>query len=124
MTVIDASGFHAPVVEARRKTMRAHSAALEGSHDAALAQYLDAIRAWRELRVTWEEAMTGLDMVSVLDLSLPEVVAVADSTRAIFERLGARPYLARLDDAMSRATARRRSSVTRTEAQVVPTRSS
>ena len=98
---LDATGFHGPVVEARRATMNAGIAALEGREREAVAAYLEALGAWRDLRIVWEEALTGLDMVTVLDHKLPEVHAVADSTRQIFERLGARPYLARLDSVLS-----------------------
>ena len=98
---LDATGFHGPVVEARRATMNAGIAALEGRNREALAAYLEALGAWRDLRIVWEEALTGLDMVTALDHKVPEVRAVADSTRQIFERLGARPYLARLDDVLS-----------------------
>jgi class 3 adenylate cyclase/tetratricopeptide (TPR) repeat protein len=102
LAAIDATGFHGPVVEARRATLQAGIAALEGRSREAIGLYRDAIEGWRQLRVTWEEALTGLDMVSVLDPSLPEVRAVGEATRAIFERLGAEPYLERLDAAVSR----------------------
>ncbi|HEY5520564.1 MAG TPA: adenylate/guanylate cyclase domain-containing protein [Candidatus Limnocylindrales bacterium] len=98
---LDAMGFHGPVVDARRTTMNAGVAALEGRARDALAGYLDALAAWRDLRIVWEEALTGLDMVTVLDSSLPQVRPVIDSTRVILARLGARPYLARLDSVLS-----------------------
>jgi hypothetical protein len=104
LVTIDATGYHGPVVEARRKTLRADIAALEGDERGATVLYLEAIRAWHELKVTWEEALTGLDMVTTLDPREPEVAPVASATRAIFERLGARPYLARLDAALARQT--------------------
>ena len=47
--------------------------------------------------MAWDEALTGIDMVSVLDPALPEVAAVAASAREIVTRLGAKPYLARLE---------------------------
>ena len=102
LVAIDATGFHGPVVEARRATLQAGVAALEGRSREAVALYRDAIEAWHRLRVTWEEALTGLDMVTVLDPRSPEVRAVAESTRAIFVRLGAKPYLDRLEAAISR----------------------
>jgi len=45
--------------------------------------------------------LTGLEMGTLLDPAEPEVAAAVDSTRAIFERLGARPYLDRLDVAVA-----------------------
>jgi len=54
----------------------------------------------------WDEALTGIDMATLLDTAEPEVAAAIKSTRVILERLGARPYLERLDAAASRAPAR------------------
>ncbi|HEY5520215.1 MAG TPA: adenylate/guanylate cyclase domain-containing protein [Candidatus Limnocylindrales bacterium] len=102
---LDATGFHGPVAEARRMTLNAGVAALEGREREALAGYLEALRAWRDLRIAWEEALTGLDMATVLDPELPEVRAIVRTTREILERLRARPYLERLDAAMARGTA-------------------
>ena len=99
---LDATGFHGPVVEARRITLNAAIAALEGRERDALAGYEEALAAWRSLRIVWEEALTGIDMATVLDPSLPEVRGVIDSTRAILERLGARPYVERLDAVLAR----------------------
>jgi len=100
LAAIDASGFHGPVVEARRETIQAGIAALEGHVAQATSLYGKALSSWRRLKVTWEEALTGLDMARVLDKSIPEVKAVAASTAQIFERLGAAPYLAMLNEAM------------------------
>ena len=62
---------------------------------------------WRGLRVTWEEALTGLDMAIVFDPTIPEVHAAAMEARVIFERLGARPYLERLNAALGTVEAER-----------------
>ena len=102
LAAIDATGFHGNVVEARRATLQAAIAALEGRAREAVPLYRNALEAWRQLHQTWEEALTGLDMVTVLDRTIPEVRAVAEATRVIFERLGAKPYLERLDEAASR----------------------
>jgi class 3 adenylate cyclase len=107
LTEIQASGFHGKVIDAREVTVRAGIAALEGRTKESLAMYEQALDAWRTLRITWEEALTGLDMVTALDAAAPEIQAVAESTRKIFERLGARPYLERLNAALSRGAAER-----------------
>jgi class 3 adenylate cyclase/tetratricopeptide (TPR) repeat protein len=122
LIAIDATGFHGPVVEARRATMQAGIAALEGRSREAVSLYRDASEAWRRLRVTWEEALTGLDMATVLDPSIPDVSAVAESTRAIFERLGATPYLERLDATVARdvGSTREREPSAPTETVAVP----
>jgi class 3 adenylate cyclase/tetratricopeptide (TPR) repeat protein len=94
---LDATGFHGPVVEARRANLHAAIAALEGRSREAVALYREALTAWRDLKVVWEEALTGLDMATVLDQSDPFVQATIRSTREIFSRLGAKPYLERLE---------------------------
>jgi class 3 adenylate cyclase/tetratricopeptide (TPR) repeat protein len=101
---LDATGFHGRVVEARRATLRPGMAALEGRTSEAIAGYRDAVRTWHDLGMTWDEALTGIDMITVLDPTDPQVRVVAQSTREILDRLGARPFLERLDAAMSQAS--------------------
>jgi hypothetical protein len=94
---IDATGVHGPVVEVRRTTMRAALAALEGRTRDAFALYTEAFAAWGSLKVMWEQALTALDMATVLDQSEPVVAAAIKTARETFIRLGAKPYLARLE---------------------------
>lgn len=93
-----------PITDARRATMRAGLAALEGQSAQAVARYRDALRGWSELGSVWDEALTGMDMAELLDPADPEVAAAVKSTREILERLGARPFIERLDAAASRST--------------------
>jgi len=101
---IVASGFRAPTVEARRSTIGAGLAAGEGRRAEALALYRDALRHWRELGLVFDEALTGIDMATLLDVDEPEVRAAVSTAREILERLGAKPFLARLEAAMRRAS--------------------
>jgi class 3 adenylate cyclase/tetratricopeptide (TPR) repeat protein len=94
---LDATGFHGPVVEARRANLRAALAALEGRSREAVALYREAFDAWGQLKVLWEQALTGLDMATVLDHTEPAVGAAIRFARETFTRLGARPYLERLE---------------------------
>jgi class 3 adenylate cyclase/tetratricopeptide (TPR) repeat protein len=105
LAAMDAMGFRTPSVEARRATLRAGLAALDGRDDEALALYRDALRRWRDLRLATSEAMCGIDMATLLGPSDGEVAAVAASTRQILERLGATPLIARLDAATRGASA-------------------
>jgi tetratricopeptide (TPR) repeat protein len=100
---LDATGVHGPVVEARRQNVRAGLAALRGNKREALTLYKEALATWRDLKVTWEEALTGLDMATILDSSDADVQAAVRSTREIFSRLGAKPYLERLETVAARA---------------------
>jgi len=103
---LDASGVHGPAIEADRTTIRAGLAALEGRSADALRLYRDALRAWRDLGLAWDEALCGLDMALLLDPAEPEVRAAADAAREILVRLGAVPFIERLDAAMARETVR------------------
>lgn len=105
LAALDATGFHGRVVEVRRTTLRAAEAALDSRTREAHALYKDALAGWRELRVVWEEALTGIDMATVLDPSDSDVRAAATSTREILVRLDAKPYVERLDAALARTAA-------------------
>jgi tetratricopeptide (TPR) repeat protein len=102
LAALDATGVHGPIVEVRRTTLRAGLAALEGRAAEAAALYREALRGWRELGIVWDEVLTSIDMATLLDPADPEVRAAAASSREILSRLGARPYLDRLDEAMAR----------------------
>ena len=95
-----AGGF-GPLVAARKATMRAGIAALEGRSAEALSLYREAMKGWRSTGAVWDEALTGIDMAELLDSSDAEVAEVIASTRAILERLRAKPYLERLDAAVA-----------------------
>ena len=101
-----AAGVHGAAVAAGRTTIRAGLAALDARPGEALALYREALDAWKELGLLWDEAMTGLDMVLLLDPSEPEVAAAGATARDIFTQLEAAPFIERLD----RATAQSRPS--------------
>jgi tetratricopeptide (TPR) repeat protein len=104
LAALEASGVHGAAVDADRTTIRAGIAALDGRTAEALPIYREALRAWRDLGLAWDEALCELDMATLLDPSDPEVGAAAEAAREIFVRLGAAPFIARLDAALSRAT--------------------
>jgi len=115
LAALDATGVHGRVVEIRRTTVRAGLAALEGRPAEALLLYREVLRGWRDVGLPWDEALAGIDMATLLDPSEPEVRTVAESTRAILMRLGAKPFLARLDAAMARSTSAASGTTGRTE---------
>jgi tetratricopeptide (TPR) repeat protein len=104
LAALDATGVHGRIVEIRRVTIRAGLAALEGRTADALAMYRDALQGWRDTGLPWDEALTGIDMATLLDPSEPEVRTVAHAAREILVRLGAKPFLQRLDAAVARST--------------------
>jgi len=93
-------GAGAALQTANRIAARAGIAALEGRREDALAGYRDARGRYRDLRLGFKLACVSLDMVVLLGLDDPEVRSAADEARTTFERLGARPYLDRLEAAV------------------------
>lgn len=102
LAALDSTGLRIPTVEAARVTIRAGLAAIDGRPGEALGHYRDALQRWRELRLVVEEAFCAIDMATLLDPADPEVRAAAESARVILARLGAKPFLARLEAAMQR----------------------
>ena len=49
----------------------------------------------------WREALGGLVLVSLVGAGETDVREMADTARAIFSRLGAKPFVAYLDAAMA-----------------------
>ena len=88
------------VTAAIRREGRAALAALQGRRAEALAEFIDAIRRWRELGLEFEAAVCGLNLVTMLGPLEPEARAVAADAGATFERLGAHPLVKLLEKAM------------------------
>ena len=107
---LEATGIHGPTIEARRVSIRAGLAALDGRTADALSLYRDAIRRFRESGVPLDEAFTGIEMATLLDPAIPEVVAAVEAGREILARLGAKPFLERLEAAVGRQRAGQRES--------------
>ena len=94
------------IVEVDRLTLGAGLAALEGRTAEAQAGYRDALGRWRDLDLPVERALCAIDLVTALGPDDPMATAAADEARGIFSGLGARPYLERLEAALSRSAAR------------------
>ena len=100
---LDATDRRGPMIEADRRTMRAGIAALEGRMADAAAGYRDAARRWRDLGVDLDLALCDMDAMRLLGDADPKLShESADEARKIFTRLGAKPFLARLEAAMAR----------------------
>ncbi|MGZ6297762.1 MAG: hypothetical protein ACXWPV_11640, partial [Candidatus Limnocylindrales bacterium] len=101
---LETSGRHGGVAVLRRRTLRAGLEALEHPGGDAAALYRAALRDWRELGLAWEEALCAIDMATLLDPALADVQAAVASAREILARIGARPFLERLEAAASRSS--------------------
>ncbi|MGZ3632653.1 MAG: AAA family ATPase [Candidatus Limnocylindrales bacterium] len=84
-------------VEAERAGIRAGIAALEGRAKEALPLFRGALESMRDLGVEWHEALCVIDMATLLDPHDPEVEAAIERARGILQRLGASPFVMRLD---------------------------
>jgi class 3 adenylate cyclase/tetratricopeptide (TPR) repeat protein len=101
LALVDGVGRRGRAIDADRTAIRAGIAALDGRPHDALTRYREALRVWRDLGLVWDEALCAIDMASLLGPSEPEVRAVAERAREILARLGAKPFLERLDSAMA-----------------------
>ena len=99
---LEATGIHGPTIEARRVSIRAGLAALDGRTSDAISLYRDAVRRFRESGTPLDEAFTGIEMATLLDPAIPEVAAAVEAAREILARLGAKPFLERLEAAARR----------------------
>jgi len=102
LEALEATGIHGLLINARRLSIRAGLAALDGRSADAMALYRDALRGFRDLGLPVDEAFTAIEMAMLLDPADPEVRAAADAARAILTRLRARPFLERLEAALAR----------------------
>ncbi len=94
------TSFWGLALEADRSAMAAGVAALEGRGPEALAGYREALRAYRQLGLAFEEAAAAVDMATLLptpEREAQDVVSAIAAARETLERLGARPFLTRLD---------------------------
>jgi len=96
------TGMHGPFIEARRMELAAGLAALEGRPAEALPLFAEVLRRYQVLGVQIDQAFAAIEMASLLDPTLPEVVAAGDVAREILVRLRAKPFIARLDAALAR----------------------
>jgi class 3 adenylate cyclase len=88
-----------PALQADQARIEAGIAALEGRTVEAVAGFRDALRAYQQIGLAFDEAAAAVDMAVVLpdaELSAPDVAAVLAGARETLTRLGARPFLERL----------------------------
>ena len=97
-TLSGMQGFRGGWMAAVRLTGAAGLAAVEGRHEDAAVAYGRAFEAWRALDSPLDLALCALDR-AVLRGSRPAAGGEDEEAREIFTRIGATPFLARLDRA-------------------------
>ena len=96
---IEASVYRGQALSLDLATIRAGIAALEGRRADAVAGYREVIRGWRGMGLVFDEAVSIVDMATVLGPSereMPEAAAVIDEAHATLSGLRAGPFLERL----------------------------
>jgi class 3 adenylate cyclase/tetratricopeptide (TPR) repeat protein len=88
-------------VDTSRIAARAGIAALEGRTDEAIAGSREALTRLRSIGADFEVARAVLDFVLLVGADHPATREFAAEARAVFERVGARPYVERLDAALA-----------------------
>ncbi len=96
------TGVHGIWADARGTSIRAGLAALDGRPADAISLYRAALRGLRDAGTPLDEALTAIEMATLLDPAEPEVRAAADAAREILTRLRATPFLHRLEEAVGR----------------------
>src|SRR4029079_13961263 len=83
--------------------MHAALAARDGDREQAIQAYTAILPEVAEMGLNYKQALVGIDMARVLGPDDPIVQASVGDPRAILERLGARTFLARLDELTGQA---------------------
>ena len=97
---LDALGIRGRAIDTDVAVIRAGLLAIEGRRPEAVAAFRAALVDYRELGLVWDEALTGIGFLRLVGADDRDARAAADESRVILERLGARPILAILDEAL------------------------
>ena len=82
------------------ESLRAGLAAREGRRTEAVAGYREVLRGWKQLGCDFDEALAVVDMATLLaptEREMAEAPSLIAAAHEILVRLGARPFIARLD---------------------------
>jgi len=85
----------------QKEAMEAGLAGLEGRRSEAITGFRDTSRRLSEVGMVLEVALNGLLAVQVLGPADGGARALAEEAREIFGRLGSRPFLRQVDDALA-----------------------
>ena len=97
---LDESNLHGDWLDCMRRSLHAGLFVLDGRLDEGISLYRQAAQTWRHLEVPFDLALSQLDFATLVRADHPDARAAADEAREVFSRLGAKPFLARLDAAL------------------------
>ena len=95
---------HGRVYSLDRRLLRAGLTGLEGRPAEGIREARTVLGEYGRLGLPWRHASGTLMLVSVVGGDEPDVREMADAARAIFTRLGAKPFLDQLDAALARSS--------------------
>ena len=101
LEALETKMYRGRAVTLDKVTARAGIAALEGRQADALAGYREALRGWRQIGCAFDEALAAIDMVTLMHPTDTDSLAEIDWARETLSRLGAQPYLDRLEAAVA-----------------------
>jgi tetratricopeptide (TPR) repeat protein len=93
---------HLPPYRVERERTLASAAALEGDIAPATQRYRLALQMYEDLGQRFDGARAAVDAVWLLGTTDPQIAKAAADAAALFEALGAKPYLAKLEEAKRR----------------------
>jgi hypothetical protein len=89
-----------------RRLLRAGLSAFADQRVEALREARAVIGEYGHLGLPWRQALGALTLLSTIGAGEAEVRAAAESAREILARLGAKPFIERLDAALARSSDR------------------
>jgi class 3 adenylate cyclase/tetratricopeptide (TPR) repeat protein len=96
----EGTGQHGRLSTLDRRLLRAGLAALDGRRVEAIREARAVLLEYERMGLPWRQAVGTLMLVATVGTDEPEVRALAEAAREILVRLGARPFLERLDAAL------------------------
>ena len=101
LEALERTGVRGPALAMQKEAMEAGLAGLEGRRSEAITGFRDTSRRLSEVGMVLEVALNGLLAVQVLGPADGGARALAEEAREIFGRLGSRPFLRQVDDALA-----------------------
>ena len=97
----EATARHGRLFSLDRRLIRAGLLGLDDRPAEAIREVRAILEEYDRLGLPWRQALGALMLVSVVGAGTTEIREMADAAREIFTRLGAKPFLARLDAALA-----------------------
>jgi hypothetical protein len=98
------TGGRGPYAATNRRLLEAGLLALDGRHAEAIREIQALVADYERQGLPWRQALAGLVLASLVGSDDAGVRETAHGSRAIFARLGARPFVERVDAVLARSS--------------------